>query len=180
MPPQADTAGTARSLHVQGFAPVAAADARILVLGSMPGVASLRQVRYYAHPRNAFWPIAAQVLGFDPAADYPARLQALQHAGVALWDVLQACERPGSLDADIRADTLVPNDFPAFLQAHPRLIRICFNGAKAATLYRRHVLPLLADHPLQYVDLPSTSPAHAAASFDKKLAAWRNALTPPT
>ena len=179
MPPQADTAGIARSLHVQGFAPVAAADARILVLGSMPGVASLRQVRYYAHPRNAFWPIAAQVLGFDPAADYPARLQALQHAGIALWDVLQACERPGSLDADIRVDTLVPNDFVAFLGAHPRLVRVCFNGAKAASLYRRHVLPRLQARPLQYVDLPSTSPAHAAASFEKKLAAWREGLTLP-
>ncbi|WYX37949.1 DNA-deoxyinosine glycosylase [Achromobacter xylosoxidans] len=145
----------------------------------MPGVASLRQARYYAHPRNAFWPIAAQVLGFDPAADYARRLHALQRAGVALWDVLRACERPGSLDADIRGDTLVPNDFAAFLREHPRLVRVCFNGAKAASLYRRHALPNLADRPLQYVDLPSTSPAHAAASFDSKLAAWREALTAP-
>lgn len=175
----ADTAVANRSPHVQGFAPVAAADARILVLGSMPGVASLRQARYYAHPRNAFWPIAAQALGFDPAADYARRLHALQRAGVALWDVLQACERPGSLDADIRGDTLVPNDFVAFLRDHPHLVRVCFNGAKAASLYRRHVLPKLADRPLQYVDLPSTSPAHAAASFEKKLAAWREALTAP-
>jgi len=179
MPRQSDIADPGQSSHVQGFAPVAAADARILVLGSMPGVASLRQARYYAHPRNAFWPIAAQVLGFDAAADYPARLQALQQAGVALWDVLQACERPGSLDADIRADTLVPNDFAAFLQAHPRLISICFNGGKAAALFRRHVLPGLPGLALQYVDLPSTSPAHAAASFEKKLAVWREALTPP-
>ncbi len=94
--------------------------------------------------------------------------------------MLQACERPGSLDADIRADTLVPNDFAAFLQAHPRLIRICFNGGKAASLYRRHVLPGLPSAPLQYLALPSTSPAHAAASFDNKLAAWREALTSPS
>lgn len=167
--------------QVQGFPPVAAADARILILGSMPGIASLKQTRYYAHPRNAFWPIAAQVLGFDPAAGYPHRLQALQHARIALWDVLQTCERPGSLDAAIRPDTLVPNDFAAFLQAHPRLIRICFNGAKAATLYRRHVLPRLTSaHSLQYLDLPSTSPAHAAAKFDQKLAAWRDALILPS
>ncbi len=167
--------------HVQGFPPVAAADARILILGSMPGIASLRQVRYYAHPRNAFWPIAAQVLGFDPAADYSRRLHALQHARIALWDVLQSCERPGSLDAAIRPDTLVPNDFAAFFRAHPHLIRICFNGSKAATLYRRHVLPQLpSTRALQYLDLPSTSPAHAAARFEQKLAAWRDALTLPT
>ena len=166
-----------RDAQVWGFAPVASAGARVLVLGSMPGVASLRQVQYYAHPRNAFWPLAARILGFDPGLDYPARLQALQAGGVALWDVLQACERPGSLDADIRGDTLVPNDFPQFLDSHPSIVRVCFNGAKAAAMYRRHVLPRLAGAPLQYVELPSTSPAHAAASFDQKLAAWAPALT---
>ncbi|CAB3726535.1 hypothetical protein LMG3458_04450 [Achromobacter deleyi] len=166
--------------HVQGFAPVAAADARILVLGSMPGIASLKQARYYAHPRNAFWPIAGAVLGFDPSQDYPERLAALQRARIALWDVLQACERPGSLDAAIRPDTLVANDFAVFLAEHPHVVRICFNGGKAAALYRRHVLPGLdAGRSLQYVDLPSTSPAHAAARFDEKLAAWRQALTLP-
>lgn len=174
-----DSAPGRRDVQVRGFAPVAAAGARVLVLGSMPGVASLRQARYYAHPRNAFWPIAASVFGFDPALDYPERLRALQASGVALWDVLQACVRPGSLDADIRADTLVPNDFQAFLRAHPSIVRICFNGAKAAALYRRHVLPGLGGAALQYFELPSTSPAHAAASFDTKLAAWRAALDDP-
>lgn len=177
MEQRVDTAPAGRNDQVWGFAPVATADSRVLVLGSMPGVASLRQARYYAHPRNAFWPIAAQVLGFAPTLDYPERLQALQAAGVALWDVLQACERPGSLDADIRHDTLVPNDFAAFLQAHPAITRICFNGGKAATLYRRHVLPTLPQAALEYHDLPSTSPAHAAISFDQKLAAWTRALT---
>lgn len=169
------TAQAGRNDQVQGFAPVAAAGARVLVLGSMPGVASLRQGRYYAHPRNAFWPIAAHVFGFDPGLEYALRLQALQAAGVALWDVLQACERPGSLDADIRRDTLVANDFATFLERHPAIVRVCFNGAKAAALYRRHVLPGLAA-PLEYMDLPSTSPAHAAASFERKLAAWNGAL----
>ncbi|CAB3709817.1 DNA-deoxyinosine glycosylase [Achromobacter pestifer] len=167
-----------RNDQVWGFSPVATPAARVLVLGSMPGVASLKQARYYAHPRNAFWPIAAQVLGFDPQLDYPRRLLALQAAGVALWDVLQACERPGSLDANIRGDSLVPNDFTSFLHAHPAITRICFNGGKAAALYRRHVLPGLASATLEYVDLPSTSPAHAAASFEQKLAAWRQALRP--
>lgn len=180
MSPSADPSRAKPADHVQGFPPVATADARILILGSMPGIASLKQTRYYAHPRNAFWPIAAQVLGFDPAADYPDRLHALQRARIALWDVLQTCERPGSLDAAIRPDTLVPNDFAAFLQAHPHLIRICFNGAKAATLYRRHVRPQLPPtQSLQYLDLPSTSPAHAAAKFDEKLAVWREALILP-
>ena len=96
--------------------------ARVLVLGSMPGTISLRQGRYYAHPRNAFWPIAAEILGFDPALDYALRLERLTQAGVALWDVLQGCEREGSLDADIR--NAVPNDFAGFLRASaaaPRL-----------------------------------------------------------
>lgn len=170
-----DPARAGQNGQVRGFAPVAAPDARILVLGSMPGVASLRQARYYAHPRNAFWPIAASALGFDPGLDYAARLRALQAAGVALWDVLQACERPGSLDADIRGDTLVANDFAAFLQRHPAIVRVCFNGGKAASLYRRHVLPGIADG-LEYIALPSTSPAHAAVSFQQKLEAWSGAL----
>ncbi|KRC70888.1 DNA-deoxyinosine glycosylase [Achromobacter sp. Root83] len=162
--------------QVWGFAPVASAGARVLVLGSMPGVASLRQAQYYAHPRNAFWPLAARICGFDPVLDYPGRLRALQACGIALWDVLRACERPGSLDADIRNDTLVPNDFREFLGRHPGIVRVCFNGAKAAAVYRRHVLPGLAGVSLQYVELPSTSPAHAAASFEQKLAAWAPAL----
>ena len=140
----------------------------------MPGTISLRQGRYYAHPRNAFWPIAAEILGFDPALDYALRLERAQ-AGVALWDVLQGCEREGSLDADIR--NAVPNDFAGFLRAHPQLRRVCLNGGKAASLFRRQVLPslpaALAD-PLVCLDLPSTSPAHAAISYEQKLAAWRS------
>src|SRR5690606_17885165 len=95
--------------RVQGFAPLAAARARIVVLGSMPGVASLRQQQYYAHPRNAFWPIASAVYGFDAAGAYAARSAALAASGIALWDVLQACVRPGSLDADIDPASIVPN-----------------------------------------------------------------------
>ena len=163
--------------RVCGFAPVAGPDARVLVLGSMPGVASLRRQQYYAHPRNAFWPIAAALYGFDATAAYAERVAALMAAGVALWDVLQACQRAGSLDADIDTATIVPNDFTAFLRDHPGIVRVCFNGAKAATLYRRHVLPsLVAGPPLAYVNLPSTSPAHAAMPPAHKLAAWRDGL----
>lgn len=166
---------------VTGFLPVAAQEPTLLVLGSMPGVISLREQQYYAHPRNAFWPIAATVFGFDASLPYEERLAALNAAGVAVWDVLQACEREGSLDADIKADSVVPNDFVAFFAAHPQIRRVCFNGAKAAALYRRHVLPRVAHltH-IEYVALASTSPAHAAAGFDAKLAAWREALTLPS
>ena len=174
-----DAGAMRRDAAIRGFAPVAAEGARVLVLGSMPGVASLRQAQYYAHPRNAFWPLAAHILGFDPGLDYDGRLRALRASGVALWDVLQACERPGSLDADIRGDTLVPNDFGAFLKGHPSIVRICFNGGKAAAMFRRHVLPGLPAGSLQFYELPSTSPAHAAASFAQKLAAWEPALKLP-
>lgn len=174
-----DAAAPQGGEQVRGFAPVVADGARILVLGSMPGVASLRQAQYYAHPRNAFWPLAARILGFDGGLGYDARLRALQAGGVALWDVLQACERPGSLDADIRRDTLVPNDFATFLARHPSIVRVCFNGGKAAAMFRLHVLPGLRAPALECFELPSTSPAHAAASFERKLAAWGPALTFP-
>ena len=169
------TGGAGGRAGPAGLRPGDDAAGRVLVLGSMPGTISLRQGRYYAHPRNAFWPIAAEILGFDPALDYALRLERLTQAGVALWDVLQGCEREGSLDADIR--NAVPNDFAGFLRAHPQLRRVCLNGGKAASLFRRQVLPslpaALAD-PLVCLDLPSTSPAHAAISYEQKLAAWRS------
>lgn len=165
-------------VSVQGFGAVADARARVLVLGTMPGAVSLAAGRYYANPRNAFWPIMAELYGIDAAAGYDARLAQLSDAGVALWDVLAQCERPGSLDSAIVADSARANDFAGFLQAHPGIVRIAFNGAKAAALFRRHALPALAGvgRPLDYVSLPSTSPAHAAQPFAAKLAAWR-ALT---
>lgn len=166
---------------VTGFLPETTEAPTVLVLGSMPGVISLRAQQYYAHPRNAFWPIAAAVFGFDVSLPYDRRLAALNAAGIALWDVLQACEREGSLDADIKADSVVPNDFPAFFVSHPKIRRVCFNGAKAAALYKRHVLPYVsAQTHIEYVALPSTSPAHAAAGFDAKLAAWRVGLSLPS
>ena len=158
-----------------GFPYVARADARILILGSMPSTASLAAVQYYAHPRNAFWPIMGELLGFDAAGPYAERLRHLQDHGVALWDVVHRCHRPGSLDASIRPDSVEANAFAVFFQAHAHIRAIYFNGATAASLYRRHVLLHLADpwHALPRHILPSTSPAHAARSFAEKLAAWR-------
>lgn len=163
---------------VESFAPLARPDARLLILGSMPGVASLQAQQYYAHPHNLFWRILATACQFDPQLPYAARVQALQASGIAVWDVLAACHRPGSLDARIDGASAVANDFPAFLAAHPDIHRVCFNGAAAATLFQRHVLPQVANYPLEYLRLPSTSPANAGIPAARKYAAWLAALTP--
>lgn len=164
--------------RVQSFPPIAAPDARVLILGSMPGVASLDAGQYYAHRQNAFWRILGTLLGFDPALPYAARQAALQAAGVAVWDVLASCVREGSLDASIDHDTVLPNDFPAFLVAHGGIGHVFFNGAVADTCFRRYVLPGLDAPALEFTRLPSTSPANASFSFERKLAAWRAILEP--
>jgi len=161
-----------------GFAPVYSRSARILVLGSMPGEASLRQQQYYAHPRNAFWPIMAELLAMDAGLDYRSRLDFLRSRQIALWDVLAECVRPGSLDSAIRRETIRVNDFSTLLGDCPDIGRIVFNGQTAARFWRLHVRPGL-DTALADIDcrvLPSTSPAHAALSREQKLNAWREAL----
>jgi hypoxanthine-DNA glycosylase len=162
------------------FAPIANSAARVLILGSVPGVASLKAGRYYAHPRNQFWPIMAALLDADlPAMDYPQRCQTLLDAGIALWDVLRSCRRPGSLDADIAPDSIIANDFGEFFRHQPGIDRVYFNGAAAQQHFMRHALPQLRTLDLparQYLRLPSTSPAHAALDFQAKLRAWRVVL----
>ena len=166
--------------QVQSFPPVARLDARVLVLGSMPGAMSLRLQQYYAHPQNAFWKIVAQALATEWPLPYARRVKTLTENHFALWDVLAAAIRPGSLDSSIVHATARPNDFAVFFRSHPRIDRVLFNGKKAEELYRRLVLPGLPAEfsGLRYLCMPSTSPAHAGMTFAKKLEKWRSALAP--
>jgi len=160
--------------HVHGFPPIASRTARVLILGTMPSKVSLRERQYYAHPQNGFWRILGEMVGFDPKSPYDVRVASVRSAGIAVWDVLRSCVRASSLDSAIEASSVVPNDFPAFLEEHPRIRRICFNGAKAEALYMRYVRPrLAAESAMQYVRLPSTSPANAGLPFSEKLRAWQ-------
>lgn len=165
--------------HCVGFPPVARADARVLILGTMPGVESLRQGQYYAHRANAFWRIMGELFGAGADLAYEQRLDALCDAGVALWDVCETARRSGSLDANI--EQAQANDFACFFEAHPKIGKICFNGQHAAKLFRRDVAPCLGEETraLPQVALPSTSPALARLRFEQKLALWRAALGAP-
>jgi len=161
-------------VHSNGFPPVADSHARVLILGTLPGQVSLQLQQYYAQPRNVFWKIMGRLFGAEPELPYSERTQRLIMHGVALWDVCAAAQRPGSLDASILHSSIVPNDFSTFLESHPHIHLICFNGAKAAELYRRAVLPELPStiwH-IRCETLPSTSPAHASMTFEEKLARW--------
>jgi len=161
-----------------GFPPVADALARVLVLGSLPGKASLVAQEYYAYRQNAFWRIMGDLIGAGPAVPYAQRQEKLRAQGVALWDVIAAGERPGSLDADIVKASVSINDFSAFFAVHRNIDRIFFNGAAAEAAFRRHALPGLQHSSLQLIRLPSTSPAHAACSYAEKLAAWSAIVAP--
>ncbi|HED66766.1 MAG TPA: DNA-deoxyinosine glycosylase [Planctomycetes bacterium] len=165
-------------MHVHSFDPIADHRAHVLILGSMPGKASLAAHQYYAHPRNLFWPLVGEILGFDPTASYHERTRCLLRAGVALWDVLETCTRTSSLDSDIVESSIEVNDLPAFLADHSKIERIVFNGAKAEHSFLRYVLPKLEESErYALLRVPSTSPANASIPRAKKLAAWRAALT---
>ena len=158
---------------VRSFGPIADRTARILILGSMPGAESLRAGQYYAHPRNAFWPIMEMLLHDGSTLSYTRRVKLLKQSRIALWDVLHSCIRAGSLDVNIRREFLVPNDFSEFLERHPLITQVYFNGAKAEEYFRKHALPQLNPDRFSLQRLPSTSPAHASLTFQQKLGAWK-------
>ena len=164
------------SKRIRSFDPVASSNARILILGSMPGERSLEAAQYYAHPRNAFWKIMQEVADVDSSAPYEQRLESLKERGIALWDVLHSCHREGSLDAAIKSGSVKINDFAAFFREHPKIRIVLLNGGTAERYYERYVLPGLKDAKIKHIRMPSTSPAHAAVSFELKTKAWRLAL----
>jgi TDG/mug DNA glycosylase family protein len=164
---------------VHSFPPLSRADARLLILGSMPGRRSLQEQQYYAHPRNAFWTITGALFGFRATDSYQQRTTALLRSRVALWDVMASCVRPSSLDSDIVESSVEFNDFDAFLARHPQVGTIACNGLKAGNSFRKRVFPGLQAHSgIQLIQLPSTSPAHARLSVEDKLQQWSAALAP--
>lgn len=157
---------------LQGLAPIANANTRVMVLGSFPGAASLAQQQYYAHPRNHFWPIMAALWPSDPQPSaYAERCAWLLAHGVGLWDVYASCERQGSLDSAIRS--AVCNDFEHLHAQSPQLALIAHNGQES---YRHHTR--LQHLGLPSVRLPSTSPANASMRLEQKIDAWRAAFAP--
>jgi hypoxanthine-DNA glycosylase len=165
---------TAGPTHDECFAPIVGKTPRILILGSLPGQRSLQQQQYYAHPQNAFWKLIEKLFGAASPLPYTERVKILTDHHIALWDVLAAAERPGSLDSSIVHASARANDFAGFFRAHPQIRRVFFNGRKAEEMYRRFVLPGLGPEfeELRYECLPSTSPAHAGMNFARKMEHW--------
>jgi len=161
---------------IHSFLPVEDRDAQILILGSMPGKASLAAGQYYAHPRNQFWQIMGELVGAHFYLPYEERLRMLKINKIALWDVLAACVRKSSMDARIEKSSEIVNDFESFFSDHPRISDVFFNGRKAEQSFLRKVAPLLKSRTLNYHFLPSTSPANATVSYSDKLRIWRRLL----
>lgn len=159
-------------MAIYSFEPIADDECGLLILGTMPGVVSLRKQQYYGNAQNAFWRVLYGLFGLKPDEDYDMRKKFLLEQHIALWDVLKACEREGSSDGDIKNP--VPNDFAAFYTRYPQIRSVCFNGGPAGRLYKRFVeKPGLAeDSPRSFYSFPSTSPAYTIP-FEKKLEQWK-------
>ena len=144
----------------------------------MPGQISLQQQQYYAHPRNAFWPIMAELFRFPSDLEYQQRLKCLQAKKVALWDVLAECYRPGSLDSKIVSTSVICNDFNDYFSVHRDIEIVLFNGAKSEELFQRYVFSTLETGRREFrmLRMPSTSPANARMSLEEKVLYWREAM----
>jgi hypoxanthine-DNA glycosylase len=153
------------------FAPVSNSETRILILGTLPGERSLQMAQYYAHPNNRFWRIMAALTKSAFPANYEGKLKMLLDNKIGVWDVVQAAKRVGSLDTNIVEE--VPNDLERFINLHPKLEAIAFNGSKAQKLYDKY---FERRQTLKYLPLPSTSPANAGFKFEGLLEKWREIL----
>lgn len=164
--------------RVSGFAPIVGEAPHLLILGSMPGVESLRKHEYYGKSQNAFWRIMGELYGAGPDLPYAERVGKIACAGISVWDVLASCVRPGSLDSAIETRTAQVNDFLPLLRQYAGIKHIVFNGKKAEELFIRRALPDVAKlrPAMTYAYLPSTSPAMATLDFSAKLACWRAVL----
>jgi hypoxanthine-DNA glycosylase len=158
--------------EVTGLPPIVGRGPLTVFLGNAPSVQSLTRRQYYGNPRNAFWPIMGELLGFSADDPYQDRTSALTAAGYAVWDVLAYCRRTGSLDAAVERESMVANDFDTFFARYPTIDRVLFTGGAAEANYRRLVV---VSRELKYRRLPSTSPAHTVP-FAAKLATWRDIL----
>jgi hypoxanthine-DNA glycosylase len=167
-------------MKITSFAPIVSEEAVVLILGSMPGKKSLELQQYYAHVQNSFWQIMGVVCGANSDFPYTDRIQHLNKCGIAVWDVLQHCEREGSLDSAIKSDSEIPNDFEQFFQSYSNIRHLFFNGQKAEKSFRKRVWPYLSPdirERISLTTLPSTSPANTQLTRDKKQAEWYNQIT---
>lgn len=164
---------------VRSFQALVADGCRVLILGSMPGKRSLEQNQYYAHPRNLFWPLMGELYHVGHELPYAERIRALQQRHVGIWDVLAECDRPGSLDGSINAETEIPNDIAALLSRHPGINVIALNGGKAQQGFRRYIEPVLdatTRARLRVLSMPSTSAANAGIPLAIKRAQWQRLI----
>lgn len=158
---------------LKSFAAVTDENTRILVVGTMPGEASLKAGEYYAYKYNHFWPIIFSLFnGGEALTCYEDKLSLLLSARIGLWDSLKNCRRRGSLDKDIKEEK--PNNFKLLFKNRPGIKRVVFNGQAAKRFFTAHN-PL--EDGREYLLMPSTSPANASKSFEEKLSLWRAALT---
>lgn len=156
--------------RISSFPPLIDGQSEILILGSIPGVKSLQMQQYYAHPQNKFWKVIFELLNEEFTEDYSQRIETLKKHHIALWDVIDSCERKGSLDSEIRNEEA--NQIAELLEEHPNVKAIFCNGGKS---YKNLQKLLGKNYKLPIFQLPSTSPLHTV-SFEKKMEEWKRIL----
>ena len=156
--------------NCKSFTPSIDNNSKILILGSMPGVKSLYEQQYYAHPQNRFWKVMGSICNVPNLHEYSydLKLKTLLNNNIALWDTIKTCKRDGSLDSDIQNET--PNDIRKLLKTYPNIKTICLNGNKSYSAFKKYFPDLLEKY--NYHKMPSTSPANARYSLDKLIEEW--------